>query len=237
MIKVIKASMVCLVLLTMAGCGAGNGFNGNKAQKNQMNTNNIGEDQRIRVSTKAGRSVKRLAEVQSAHVIIDNHSAYAAVRLNDAQSLRAQSYRTNKGDKHDENAGTFGNPDYHGYGYGTQTGEYSGTGIGGGSIEGLALEDTSLMRQSLSAGNGDNPATTSNPKIITDSSSQGVSKSLVERIANQIAKSDPTIQRVYLSFNPDFYMRMNRFADDINNGQKGVRHDFRKFTDDLFENR
>ena len=93
------------------------------------------------------------------------------------------------------------------------------------------------MRQSLSAGNRDNPATTSNPKIITDSSSQGVSKSLVERIANQIAKSDPTIQRVYLSFNPDFYMRMNRFADDINNGQKGVRHDFRKFTDDLFGNR
>lgn len=235
--KGIKASMACLVLLTLAGCGAGNGFNGNKAQINQLDTNKIGEDFPVRVASKAARSVERLAEVQSAHVIIDNHSAYAAVRLNDAQSLRAQGYRTNKWDKGNENAGTFGNPDYHGYGSGTQTGEYSGTGIGGGSIEGLAIEDTGQRSQSLAAGNGDNPATTSNPEIITDSSAKGISKSLIERIAKLIANADPTIQRVYLSFNPDFYMRMNRFADDFNNGQKGASNDFRKFTDNLFENR
>ncbi|CEG26459.1 YhcN/YlaJ family sporulation lipoprotein [Bacillus sp. B-jedd] len=232
--KVIKASVVCLILLTMAGCGAGNGFNGNKAQINQLNTNKIGEDRPVRVSSKAARSVERLAEVQSAHVIIDNQSAYVAIRLNDAQSLRAQGYRTNKEDTGNKNAGTFGNPGYQGYGYGTQTGEYSGTGIGGGSIEGLALEDTGQSQKSFGAGNGANPGTTSNPKIITDSSTHGVSNSLIERIANLVASADPTIQRVYLSFNHEFYMRMNRFVDDVNNVQSGIGSDVRKAVKDLF---
>ncbi|RHW35759.1 hypothetical protein D1B31_19165 [Neobacillus notoginsengisoli] len=228
--KAKKALLVCLFLLTLGACGTDNSFNGSKAGINRLNTNKIGENRQVKVSQKAARSVERLAEVQSAHVIVDNTDAYVAIRPNDAQSMRAQGYRTNHKEDGDKNTGPLVNPGYHGHGDGTKTGEYSGTGIGGGSIEGLALEDNQGKVFGVH-----NTTDTSNPKIIMDSSYSGISASFIQSLANQVMKAEGSVEKIYLSFDPDFYMRMNRFADDINNRQIGIVRDFRRTVNGIFQ--
>ncbi|WP_059173860.1 YhcN/YlaJ family sporulation lipoprotein [Bacillus sp. FJAT-27445] len=119
-------------------------------------------------------------------------------------------------------------------------GEYSGTGIGGGSIAGLGLDTQGETGRSFGTGNGSDGnlhSEADQPEIVMDSSYPGISASFKQRIADQIRNTERNIKRVFISFNPDFYRRMNRLADDINNGQNGVNGDFRRTVTEIFENR
>ncbi|WP_409275142.1 hypothetical protein V1499_07655 [Neobacillus sp. SCS-31] len=237
--KASKIMLTVLLLLSLSSCGTGNNDHGGRAGINRLNNNSAGGNRALRVSMEAARSVESLVEVQSALVIISNQDAYVAVRMDGSENMRAQGYETNKKDNRGENTGTFGNPGYRGYGNGTQAGEYSGTGIGGGSIDGLIIADPLERGRNFTAVNNpdDNllPGSAS-PAIVLDSSYAGISASFKINIAHQVAKAEKHVQTVYISFNRAFYMRLNRLADDLNNGRDDVKGDFRTLVDGVFDN-
>ncbi|RDU38238.1 hypothetical protein DRW41_01320 [Neobacillus piezotolerans] len=238
--KTLKITLTILLLFVLSSCGIGNNDNGGRARINRVNTNSAGGNGALRVSMEASRSVESLVEVQSALVAIINQDAYVAVRLDGSENMRAQGYETNTKDHRGEKTDTFGNPGYRGYGVGTQTGDYSGTGIGGGSIDGLALTDHSERGKSFRAGNSTNDNIHSgfgSPAIVLDSSYSGISASFKKDIAKQVLQAEPTIQRVYISFNRSFFIRMNRLADDLSNGRDDVNGDFRRLVDGAFAHR
>lgn len=233
-----KASAImlsALLLFALGSCGIVHNDKGGRAGINRVNTNSASRP--LRVSMDAARSVETLIEVQSALVVISNQDAFVSVRLEGGGNMRAQGQLTNDKGHRGENKSIFGIPDYRGYGVGTQTGEYSGTGIGGGSIDGLAFADLPESGKSFGAGDGaeiSRQPNSASPMIVLDSSYPGISDSLKQNIAEQIQNVEQSIQRVYLSFNRAFYMRMNRLADDINNGRKDAEDDFRKMVQASF---
>ncbi|WP_316568189.1 YhcN/YlaJ family sporulation lipoprotein [Neobacillus sp. YIM B06451] len=237
--KASKIMLTVLLLLSLSSCGTGNNDNGGRAGINRLNNNAAGGNRTLRVSMEAARSVESLVEVQSALVVISNQDAYVAVRMEGSENMRAQGYETNKKNHRGENTGIFGNPGYRGYGNGTQTGDYSGTGIGGGSIDGLTIADQPERGKNFTAANNPDgnlqPESTS-PAIVLDSSYSGISASFKKNIADQVAKADKHIQTVYISFNRAFYMRLNRLADDLNNGRDDVKGDFTTLVDGVFDN-
>ncbi|WP_053365883.1 hypothetical protein [Bacillus sp. FJAT-27245] len=233
-----KLRLIMLATLLLPGLASCSNYNdtGNRAEKSMLTANSSDENHPLRVSMISARSLEKLADVQGAIVVIYNTDAFVAIKMDDDKNGRAHGYQTDEKVDRGQNTGTFGNPGYHGYGNGTRNGEYSGTGIGGGSIDGFAFDgfpinDENEKGKRQAAGNRSSDTEqlkAAEPVIMFDSPYPEISTSFKKRIGAQIVKAEPQIQRVYLSFNDDFYSMMNRFADDMYNGQSGIADDFKR---------
>lgn len=66
--------------------------------------------------------------------------------------------------------------------------------------------------------------------VIVDTPQSHLSRELEEQIAQQVRSTDPNIQNVYVSTNPEFVDRINRYVTDVRQGRP-VSGFFDEFTE------
>jgi YhcN/YlaJ family sporulation lipoprotein len=66
--------------------------------------------------------------------------------------------------------------------------------------------------------------------VLADTPQSQLSQELEEQIAQQVRSSDPNIQNVYVSTNPEFVDRINRYVTDVRQGRP-VSGFFEEFTE------
>lgn len=74
--------------------------------------------------------------------------------------------------------------------------------------------------------------------MLTDRSRNELTKTFEDKIAKEVRKADKDIDNVYVSVNPDFYDRMNDYANDIRNGNpiSGLFDQFNETVQRIFPN-
>lgn len=72
--------------------------------------------------------------------------------------------------------------------------------------------------------------------VLKDGGEKDISNDLKERIADAVRGADPSVDQVYVSANPDFVQRMDRYANDIENGKpvEGFAEEFRELVTRIF---
>ncbi|MFS0666669.1 YhcN/YlaJ family sporulation lipoprotein [Peribacillus frigoritolerans] len=72
--------------------------------------------------------------------------------------------------------------------------------------------------------------------VLKDGGDKDISNDLKERVADAVRKADPSVDQVYVSANPDFVQRMDRYANDIKNGKpvEGFADEFRELVTRIF---
>ncbi len=66
----------------------------------------------------------------------------------------------------------------------------------------------------------------------------GVTNRMKEQVTRRVKQTDPSIDRVYVSANPDFISRMGDFANDVRDGRpiSGIMDQFREVINRTFPN-
>ncbi|SFC27879.1 sporulation lipoprotein, YhcN/YlaJ family [Bacillus sp. OV322] len=64
--------------------------------------------------------------------------------------------------------------------------------------------------------------------VLADRNVKDVTGSLENKIADQVKESDKSVDKVYVSINPDFVQRLDNYSDDFQNGKpvKGFADEF-----------
>ncbi|MGE7763873.1 YhcN/YlaJ family sporulation lipoprotein [Peribacillus sp. NPDC096540] len=72
--------------------------------------------------------------------------------------------------------------------------------------------------------------------VLNDGEDKDLTNELKDRIADTVRGADSSVEKVYVSTNPDFVQRMNDYVTDINNGKpvKGLVDDFRDLVTRIF---
>ncbi|MGE7606107.1 YhcN/YlaJ family sporulation lipoprotein [Peribacillus frigoritolerans] len=72
--------------------------------------------------------------------------------------------------------------------------------------------------------------------VLKDGGEKDISNDLKERVADAVREADPSVDQVYVSANPDFVQRMDRYANDIENGKpvEGFAEEFRELVTRIF---
>ncbi|MED3834250.1 YhcN/YlaJ family sporulation lipoprotein [Peribacillus frigoritolerans] len=72
--------------------------------------------------------------------------------------------------------------------------------------------------------------------VLKDGGDKDISNDLKERVADAVRGADPSVDQVYVSANPDFVQRMDRYANDIENGKpvEGFAEEFRELVTRIF---
>jgi YhcN/YlaJ family sporulation lipoprotein len=72
--------------------------------------------------------------------------------------------------------------------------------------------------------------------VLKDGGEKDISNDLKERVADAVRGADPSVDQVYVSANPDFVQRMDRYANDIENGKpvEGFAEEFRELVTRIF---
>ncbi|MEK4014228.1 YhcN/YlaJ family sporulation lipoprotein [Peribacillus sp. FSL M8-0224] len=72
--------------------------------------------------------------------------------------------------------------------------------------------------------------------VLKDGGEKDISNDLKERVADAVRAADPSVDQVYVSANPDFVQRMDRYANDIENGKpvEGFAEEFRELVTRIF---
>lgn len=123
-----------------------------------------------------------------------------------------------------------------GYGTGETVGYGAGDGMAGGFGNNNANYNNGRDGRVTGFSNDNNRMNNNNRDIVRDPNYTGVSTKFEQKIADQVRKADPSIHRVYISFNPDFYNTMNGYANDINDGRNrpGLFNDFTGTVNGIF---
>ncbi|MFE0503653.1 YhcN/YlaJ family sporulation lipoprotein [Peribacillus butanolivorans] len=71
---------------------------------------------------------------------------------------------------------------------------------------------------------------------LNDGGDKDLTNELKDRIADAVRGADSSVEKVYVSTNPDFVQRMNDYVTDINNGKpvKGFVDEFRELVTRIF---
>lgn len=71
---------------------------------------------------------------------------------------------------------------------------------------------------------------------LNDGEDKDLTNELKDRIADSVRGADSSVEKVYVSTNPDFVQRMNDYVTDINNGKpvKGFVDEFRDLVTRIF---
>ncbi|KQU20349.1 hypothetical protein ASG65_04670 [Bacillus sp. Leaf13] len=71
---------------------------------------------------------------------------------------------------------------------------------------------------------------------LNDGEDKDLTNELKDRIADAVRGADSSVEKVYVSTNPDFVQRMNDYVTDINNGKpvKGFVDEFRDLVTRIF---
>ncbi|MBK5485261.1 YhcN/YlaJ family sporulation lipoprotein [Peribacillus sp. TH16] len=71
---------------------------------------------------------------------------------------------------------------------------------------------------------------------LNDGADKDLTNELKDRIADSVRGADSSVEKVYVSTNPDFVQRMNDYVTDINNGKpvKGFVDEFRDLVTRIF---
>ncbi|MGE6259386.1 YhcN/YlaJ family sporulation lipoprotein [Heyndrickxia sporothermodurans] len=74
--------------------------------------------------------------------------------------------------------------------------------------------------------------------MLNDRSRNELPRTIENKIAKEVRKADNSIDKVYVSVNPDFYDRMNDYATDIRNGHpiSGIFDQFTQTIQRIFPN-
>ncbi|KRF65015.1 hypothetical protein ASG99_02145 [Bacillus sp. Soil768D1] len=72
--------------------------------------------------------------------------------------------------------------------------------------------------------------------VLNDGEDKDLTNELKDRIADAVRGADSSVEKVYVSTNPDFVQRMNDYVTDINNGKpvKGFVDEFRDLVTRIF---
>ncbi|MFF2290866.1 YhcN/YlaJ family sporulation lipoprotein [Peribacillus butanolivorans] len=72
--------------------------------------------------------------------------------------------------------------------------------------------------------------------VLNDGEDKDLTNELKDRIADSVRGADSSVEKVYVSANPDFVQRMNNYVTDINNGKpvKGFVDEFRELVTRIF---
>ncbi|MFD4816502.1 YhcN/YlaJ family sporulation lipoprotein [Peribacillus butanolivorans] len=72
--------------------------------------------------------------------------------------------------------------------------------------------------------------------VLNDGEDKDLTNELKDRIADSVRGADSSVEKVYVSANPDFVQRMNDYVTDINNGKpvKGFVDEFRELVTRIF---
>ena len=250
----------------LTGCSANQKNNVNddtvKRNFNATSTNNQNRailndtNQKLRISTRASKSVERMEEVDQAHVIVRNNNAYVAVRLknNGTGTTGTNGTRGNGTNTGTTNTGTNGSNSQM-YGNGFNSGATGTTGMDGNKnhagtsgMGGTGINNSSTGRSDAgvnnngttgignnnnttgingTGGSGANGAAGNGTTGLGGNNYSEVSSPLEQKIADQVRAADTKIHKVYVSVNPDFFNQMTTYSSNIGNGKnRGLLNDF-----------
>lgn len=232
--KTIVPLLLATALAGLTGCADRKNYVGPNNQVNQTNIRSTSPngrvivnntDQNLRISTRARNSVESLKEVDRAHVIMQNNNAYVAVRLKNNGNLAGPgpagtpsgyNYNgtTTVTDRGTTLPGTTGT-DRRAAGYGTPgtTAGYAGTGVNPGA--GYGAPGTAFTGT---------PGTTA-----TDGTNyRPVITGLDKKIEDRVRAAERNVNKVYVSYDNNFYKRMTIYSNDLRNGRNrdGILNDF-----------
>ncbi|WML39549.1 YhcN/YlaJ family sporulation lipoprotein [Neobacillus sp. OS1-2] len=186
-----------------------------------------GSNQRLHVSTKAGRNVENLQEVDLAHVIIRNNDAYVAVKLKNNNGATRTTNNTGTNRLNRTNKDAYPN-NTNGRGATIEENVNDGVrgivnngipetrGNGNGTNDTIGSDGTNNITGSDGTLNGNN----ANFKKATSG--------LDKKIAKQVRAAVNNIDHVYVSYDQTFFKQMTNYSNDITNGRNrdGLWDDF-----------
>ncbi|MFD6438373.1 YhcN/YlaJ family sporulation lipoprotein [Peribacillus sp. NPDC060186] len=72
--------------------------------------------------------------------------------------------------------------------------------------------------------------------VLNDGEDKDLTNELKDKIADAVRGADSSVEKVYVSTNPDFVQRMNDYVKDINNGKpvKGLVDEFQELVTRIF---
>lgn len=208
--------------------GDGNTFMEN-GRVNPDNNNNNTDDGTINGNDDAGNKNDRTQTGRNAGTFAgDNNRQNAGIGFNGNRT--GQNLGT----------GTGGNSTGQDVGPANNTGQNGGTGIGGnraGQNVGTGIGGNTTG-QNMGTQNGETTNRNgANNNANNTAQYSPVSNAFEQKIADAVRRADDRISRVYVSANPDFYDRVNTFANDMrtnNNNNDGLFDRFNDIVDDFF---
>ncbi|MEC0093062.1 YhcN/YlaJ family sporulation lipoprotein [Paenibacillus macquariensis] len=196
----------------------------------------------LRHSKEISDKIVTLKEVNSANVMLTDHSAYVAVSIKDHNKLRGTSTNLNRTRGTGiSNLGNDGN--MMGVGAPSITGTGTGTGMGttvrnqtGGNYPANINNEygtNSTNSNGLMRGLTTTPTPSSN--VVKDED-QYMTQEVKDKIADLVKKSDPSVKNVYVSANPEFVERVGNFVTDVSNGHpiSGIVDEFQSLVNRIF---
>ncbi|OAB39012.1 hypothetical protein PMSD_03505 [Paenibacillus macquariensis subsp. defensor] len=194
----------------------------------------------LRHSKEISDKIVTLKEVNSANVMLTDHSAYVAVSIKDHNTLRGTSTNLNRTRGtgisnlgNDGNMMGVGAPSITGTGTGTtvrnQTGGNYPANINNGYGT-VGNRSNGLMR-----GLTTTPTPTPSSNVVKDED-QYMTQEVKDKIADLVKKSDPSVKNVYVSANPEFVERVGNFVTDVSNGHpiSGIVNEFQTLVNRIF---
>ena len=186
----------------------------------------------LRHSKEISDKIVTLKEVNSANVMLTDHSAYVAVSIKDHNTMRGTSTNLNRTRGtgisnlgNDGNMMGVGAPSITGTG--TTVNENINNGYGT-----LGNRSNDLMR-----GLTTTPTPTPRPSSnVVKNEDQYMTQEVKDKIADLVKKSDPSVKNVYVSANPEFVERVGNFVTDVSNGHpiSGVVNEFQALVNRIF---
>lgn len=249
------SAVLLLSSVGLSGCGTNNNNEG-AAGNNNVQTKNVRgvNDGRLSVNSVRGgghnigdlnldaalsRKVAAIPGVRNANVIVAGRSAYVAVGLDrNATGQEAANRITTQGKN--MTPGSTGYGTGNGTGYGTGGGTlYRTNGTGMGMNGTLTQDGKSLTGHAGNgAAGGMHPAGTAGSRMDaagTGADADGLTDAMKDKIANEV-KQSATIDRVYVSANPDFVQRVSGYADQFRAGHpiQGFVNEFSTMVERIF---
>lgn len=226
-----KRSWIAFVLTSfligLTGCNGDHNTSSNMNGRDNLDVNNndknrqnkiIGRDvlnENLQISNRAIKNVERLGEVERAHVVIRNNDAYVAVQIKNNRDQRIKTGTNNQmnigADRNQGNSMGRSNKitgknnknarsDRNDMDLGTNGFIGSDTGAGAGSLGGVGLignrgtgTNTGLTGTDINRNNEDG-----GPYY------REASTALEQRIAHEVRAADPSIHKVYISYDHHF---------------------------------
>jgi len=210
---------------------------------NRYGTRSVNEGMHTRSNTTMGNlrhskeisdKIVKLKEVNSANVMLTDHSAYVAVSINDNNTLRGTSTNLNRTSGSgisklgsDRNMMGVGAPSISDTGSNVrnQTGGNYPTNRDNGYGT-VGIKSNGLMRG----------LTTTPPSDGVRDEDQYMTQEVKDKIADLVKKSDPSVKNVYVSANPEFVDRVGNFVTDVSNGHpiSGIVDEFQTLVNRIF---
>ncbi|OAB48132.1 YhcN/YlaJ family sporulation lipoprotein [Paenibacillus antarcticus] len=251
-LSLLSATLLLGMTVTgLTGCGTTKTDNtvGTKSMKsarnltndvNRYGTRSVNDGMHTRSNTTMGNlrhsqaisdKIAKLKDVNSANVMLTDHSAYVAVSINDNNtSLRGTS--TNLNGARGTGISNLGND---GNMMGAGAPSITGTGMGTTANDNINSGYGTVGNQSNGLMRGLTTTPTPSGDVVNDKD-QYMTKEVKDKIADLVKKSDPSVKNVYVSANPEFVDRVGNFVTDVSNGHpiSGIVNEFQTLVNRIF---